>query len=424
VIRRCLAARQVPQPHFSNYKLPITNYKLRVFSSRTKWPLVPNRLSTALEKHRASGRVLLDLTASNPTNLGLRYDAEAILASLSNPNALEYRPDARGMRVARDAVSAYYREHGAHVDPERLVLTTSTSEGYSFVFRLLCDPGDEVLVPVPSYPLFEFLADIQDVRLRPYPLFYDHGWHLDVHALTTAASERTRAIMLVHPNNPTGSYVKPGEAEQLNAICAQRGLALVVDEVFLDFAHASVAPPLSLAGLQRQGGDFPAALTFTLSGLSKIAGLPQMKFAWTAVSGPEDLARQAMAQLEVIADTYLSMNAPIQLAAPVLFAQRHAFHRQLMARIRANLAELDRQIAAQKACARLQIEAGWYAVLRVPVTRSDEDLVIELLEKKSVLVHPGHFYDFPAEGHLVLSLIAREEEFREGIKRLLQKIED
>jgi alanine-synthesizing transaminase len=404
-----------------------------MFSSRTNWPLAPNRFSTAQEKHRASGRELLDLTASNPTSIGLRYDAEAILAALANPNALEYRPDAKGMRVARDAVSAYYRERGAYIDPERLVLTTSTSEGYSFVFRLLCDPGDEVLVPAPSYPLFEFLADIQDVRLRPYPLFYDHGWHLDVHALTTAAGERTRAILLVHPNNPTGSYVKPAEAEQLNAICAQRGWALVVDEVFLDFAHDghAVAPPLSLAGelalsaveRERQGGDFPRAtqaLTFTLSGLSKIAGLPQMKFAWIALSGPEDLALQAMARLEVVADTYLSMNAPIQLAAPVLFAQRHEFHRQLMARIRANLTELDRQLAAQRACARLQVEAGWYAVLRVPVTRSDEDLVIELLEQKSVLVHPGHFYDFPAEGYLVLSLIAREEEFREGVKRLLE----
>jgi aspartate/methionine/tyrosine aminotransferase len=280
-----------------------------------------------------------------------------------------------------------------------------------------------VLVPAPSYPLFEFLADIQDVRLRPYPLFYDHGWHLDVHALTTAAGERTRAIMLVHPNNPTGSYVKPAEAEQLRAICAQRGLALVVDEVFLDFPH-SPDFPFSFAGVNQHGPkdhpitrspDHPIPLTFTLSGLSKIAGLPQMKFAWIAVSGPEELAHQAMARLEVIADTYLSANAPIQLAAPVLFAQRHDFHRQLMARIRANLAELDRQLAAQKACARLRIEAGWYAVLRVPVTRSDEDLVIELLEQKSVLVHPGHFYDFPADGYLVVSLIAPEEVFKNGL---------
>jgi aspartate/methionine/tyrosine aminotransferase len=402
-----------------------------MFSRRTDWPLAPNRFSIALEKHRASGRELLDLTASNPTNLGLRYDAEAILASLANPNALEYRPDATGMRAARETVSAYYRERGGHIDPERLVLTTSTSEGYSFVFRLLCDPGDEVLVPAPSYPLFEFLADLQDVRLRPYPLFYDHGWHLDVHALITAAGERTRAILLVHPNNPTGSYVQPAEAEQVNAICAQRGLALVVDEVFLDFAHAGAARssfaavwPGSSTRVHGSQTRATLALTFTLSGLSKIAGLPQMKFAWIAVSGPEELVCQAMARLEVIADTYLSMNAAIQLAAPVLFAQRHDFHRQIMARIRANLVELDRQLAAQKACARLQIEAGWYAVLRVPATRSDEDLVIELLQQKSVLVHPGHFYDFPAEGYLVLSLIAREEDFREGLARLLNYISD
>jgi aspartate/methionine/tyrosine aminotransferase len=385
-----------------------------MFSRRTNWKLAPNRFTIALDKHRAAGRELLDLTASNPAGIGLRYNSEAILSSLTNPQALEYRPDAKGLLVARDAVSACYRERGATVDPERLVLTTSTSEGYAFVFRLLCDPGDDVLVPAPSYPLFQFLADLQDVRLRLYPLFYDHGWHLDMHALRAAVGERTRAVMLVHPNNPTGSYVKPSEAEALSAICAQRCVALVVDEVFLDFSHdgqprstfAAVAPT--------------PALTFTLSGLSKISGLPQMKFAWIAISGPEDLARDAMARVEVIADTYLSMNAPIQLAAPVLFAQRHEFQRQLMERIRANLAELDRQLSAQKLCERLEMEGGWYAVLRVPVTRSDEDLAIELLEKRSVLLHPGHFYDFPADGYLVVSLIVREGEFREGVRRLLE----
>jgi aspartate/methionine/tyrosine aminotransferase len=389
-----------------------------MFSSRTNWKLAPNRFTIALDKHRAAGRKLLDLAASNPTNIGLRYNSETILFSLTNPRALEYRPDAKGLRPARDAVSAYYRERGATVDPERLVLSTSTSEAYSFVFRLLCDPGDDVLVPAPSYPLFQFLADLQDVRLRPYPLFHDHGWHLDMHARGTALGERTRAVMLVHPNNPTGSYVKPSEAEELNAICSQRGVALVVDEVFLDFAHdgqprstfASVAPT--------------PALTFILSGLSKIAGLPQMKFAWIAVAGPDDLTRDALARLELIADTYLSMNAPIQLAASVLFAQRHDFQRQLMPRIRANLAEFDRQLSAQKLCERMEMEGGWYAVLRVPVTRSDEDLAIALLEKRSVLVHPGHFYDFPADGYLVLSLITPEGEFREGVGRLLEYIAD
>jgi aspartate/methionine/tyrosine aminotransferase len=401
--------------------LQITNYKLGVFSSRTNWKLAPNRFTIALDKHRAAGRELLDLTASNPTTIGLRYNSEAILESLANPQALEYRPDAKGLRMARDAVAGYYRERGDNIDPERLILTTSTSEAYSFVFRLLCDPGDDVLVPAPSYPLFQFLADIQDVRLRPYPLFYDHGWHVDMHSISSALGERTRAVMLVHPNNPTGSYVKPTERAELNAICAERGLAMVADEVFLDFVHNGVSQPSFVHPITRSP-DHPMVLTFTLSGLSKIAGLPQMKFAWIAIRGPDDLARDAMARLELIADTYLSMNAPIQLAAPVLFAQRKDFQRQLMQRIRANLAELDRQLSAQKLCERLEIEGGWYAVLRVPVTRSDEDLAIELLEKRSVLVHPGHFYDFPAEGYLVLSLIAREEEFTEGLKRLLELV--
>jgi alanine-synthesizing transaminase len=387
-----------------------------VFARRTQWQLAPNRFSMALEKHRAAGRETLDLTASNPTNIGLRYSEEMILPALAGPEALHYQPDPKGLPAAREAVCAYYRERGTRVDRERLVLTTSTSEGYSFLFRLLCDPGDQVLAPAPSYPLFEFLADIQDVRLRPYLLFYDHGWHVDVHALKTALDERTRAVIVVNPNNPTGSYVKPGEAEQLNAACAERGAALVADEVFLDFAHNGEARATFAANR--------GALTFTLSGLSKISGLPQMKFAWIAVGGPEELAREAMARLEVIADTYLSMNAPIQHAAAVLFAQRQDFQLQLMERIRTNLTELNRQLATQKLCARLEIEGGWYAVLRVPATRPDEDLAIELLEKQSVVVHPGHFYDFPSQGYLVLSLIAREEEFREGIARLLAYLGD
>ncbi len=387
-----------------------------MFARRTQWQLAPNRFSLALEKHRAAGRESLDLTVSNPTKIGLRYSEETILAALAQPEALHYQPDPKGLRVARDAVCAYYRERGTKVDPERLVLTTSTSEGYSFLFRLLCDPGDQVLAPAPSYPLFQFLADIQDVRLRPYPLFYDHGWHVDVHALKTALDERTRAMIVVNPNNPTGSYVKPGEAEQLNAVCAERGAALVADEVFLDFAHNGEARPTFAANR--------GALTFTLSGLSKISGLPQMKFAWIAAGGPEELAHEAMARLEVIADTYLSMNAPVQHAAPVLFAQRHDFQRQLLERIRTNLTELDRQLATQKLCGRLEMEGGWYAVLRLPATRPDEDLAIELLEKQSVVVHPGHFYDFPSQGYLVLSLIAREGEFREGVRRMLEHISD
>ncbi len=381
-----------------------------MFSKRTNWDLAPNAFTRAMEDQTKTGRELLDLTASNPTTVGLVYDRD-LLKAFTAPGALRYSPEPRGLRSAREAVTAYYRSRGEKVDPDRVILTTSTSEAYTFVFRLLCDQDDEILVPAPSYPLFEFLADLQDVRLKRYPLFYDHGWHVDMHALRSALTDRTRAIMAVHPNNPTGSYLHDGGTAELTELAASRKLALVVDEVFLDFALDGEIHP-SFATNE-------VALTFTLSGLSKISGLPQMKFAWIAVSGPKALAVTAMERLEVIADTYLSMNTPTQLAAAALFEQRHSFQKQLMARILANVRELDAQLSRQSPCQRLDIEGGWYATLRVPATRSDEDLAIALLQQRDVLVHPGHFYDFPADGYIVLSLIADEGAFREGVSRIL-----
>jgi alanine-synthesizing transaminase len=378
-----------------------------MFASRTGWALALNRFSAALARHRAAGREVLDLTESNPTRCGFAYDA-SLLSALADRHALAYDPHPKGLRAAREAVCGYYQQHGAAVDPEQVILTASTSEGYSFLFRLLCDPGNEVLVPAPSYPLFEFLASIQDVKLASYPLLYDHGWQIDLHGLSEALTTRTRAILVVHPNNPTGSFVKPAEMEILDSICQERELALVADEVFLDYAHDDVARP-SFAGARQ-------ALTFTLSGISKICALPQMKLAWIVASGPPDLVREALARLEVIADTYLSVSTPVQLALPQLLAWRGSIERQVKERVAANLAELDRQLATQELVRRLEIEGGWYAVLRVPATRSDEDLVIDLLEQHSVIVHPGHFYDFPEEGYLVVSLITPAEVFEEGIK--------
>lgn len=382
-----------------------------MFSNRTNWNLSANRLSEALARHRAAGRTLLDLTISNPTDCGFQYDSRAIMRALCSQAALEYHPDPRGLKSAREAVSSYYREKGISVSAVDMALATSTSEAYSFVFRLLCNPGDEVLVPAPSYPLFDFLADIQDVKLRPYPLIYDHGWQIDLHAMEQAINERTRGIIVVNPNNPTGHFVKAGELARINQVCSARNLAVIVDEVFLDFSLISQSVP-SFAASQ-------GALTFTMSGLSKISGLPQMKLAWLIVSGPGQQKREALARLEVIADTFLSVSTPIQVAARELLAQRHEFQKQVMARIKNNLAELDRQLALQKACSRLEVEGGWYAVLRVPATRSDEELALELLEKKDVYVHPGHFFDFQQEGFLVVSLITPEAMFLEGIKRLL-----
>jgi alanine-synthesizing transaminase len=382
-----------------------------VFSDRTNWNLDTNRLSEVLAQHRAAQKPLLDLIASNPTKCGFEYKNHDILLALCNAAALGYDPDPSGLESARRAVAAYYAARGDDVSVQDVILTTSTSEAYSFIFRTLCNPGDEILVPEPSYPLFGFLADIQDVRLARYPLVYDYGWQIDFHALERAITGRTRGVIVVHPHNPTGHFFKPGETAQLNAICSERELAVIADEVFLDFAVTGKQP----ASFAANAGT----LTFTMSGLSKISGLPQMKISWLVAGGPGKLKKQALARLEVIADTYLSMNAPVQLATPVLLEQRHVFQKQLMARVRRNLAELDRQFAAQEACTRADVEGGWYAVLRVPATRSDEDLAIELLAKSNVYVHPGHFYDFPDDGYLVVSLITRERVFAKGIELLL-----
>ncbi len=385
-----------------------------MFSNRTNWKLTRNRLTEALDQVRSSGACVLDLTISNPTRAGLHYDEPLILQSLASPRALDYDPQPKGIPSALAAVAAYYQnQQGIHgFDPERLILTTSTSEGYSFVFRLLCNPGDELLVPKPSYPLFEFLADLQDVKLVPYPLIYDHGWQMDFPSLEKAVTECTRGVVVVHPNNPTGSYVHSQEKESLYRFCREHELALIADEVFLDYAH-NRAPQRSFVANQD-------VLTFTLSGISKISALPQMKVAWIAASGPAQEVKAAQARLEVIADTFLSMNAPIQWATPALLEQRKSIQQQLLNRVLGNLAELDRQLAVHKACERLSMEGGWYAVMRVPVTQTDEELSVDLLRRKSVLVHPGHFYDFPSDGYLVLSLITPEGEFADGIGRLLE----
>lgn len=384
-----------------------------MFADRTKWNLAPNRLSEALERRRATGEPFVDLTASNPTECGFAYDERAILDALQNPAALKYKPEPQGLVSARQAVVEYYAERGVRANVDDIFLTTSTSEAYSYAFRLLCNPGDEILIPAPSYPLFDFLAEIQDIKPVRYPLLYDHGWQIDFQALERAITPRTRAIVVVHPNNPTGHFTKRAEAQKLNAICAERELALIADEVFLDFCLGAERPA-SFAGNS-------GVLTFTLSGISKVCGLPQMKAAWLIVSGPHEPKNGVKARLEVIADTYLSMNAPVQLALPAFLSQGGAFQEQLMGRGRRNLAALDRQLSLQKECSRLEVEGGWYAVLRVPATRSDEESALSLLNENGVYAHPGHFYDFPHDGFLIASLICEEKEFQMGLKSLLMR---
>lgn len=387
-----------------------------MFSSRTNWPLEPNRFALALEQHRRSGKKLFDLTASNPTTCGFKYPQQEILDALRDPRALEYRPESKGLAEAREAVAAYYAGRptlsGAalEVGPERIVLTSGTSEAYSHVFRLLCEPGDEVLVPAPSYPLLEFLAGLADVRLIAYPLLYDHGWQMDFSGLRAALTARSRAIVVVHPNNPTGSFVKPREAEELAAICNERQLAILADEVFLDFPGGAEPAPSFATG--------NGALAFTLSGLSKISALPQMKLAWIVASGAEAQVRAALERLEIIADTYLSPSTPVQLAAGTFLALRGEMQSQIKERVAANLASLDGELRELRSVTRLEREGGWYAVLRVPASGPDEALAVELLERCSVLVHPGHFFDFAQDGFLVLSLIPPAADFREGVRRM------
>ena len=380
------------------------------FSQRTAWDTGESSLAAAVREAQAvTGRRLYDLTVSNPTKCGFTYDAEALLAPLQDKHALVYEPLPRGLVSAREAVARYYAAHDAQISVDDLILATSTSEAYSFLFRLLCDAGDEVLVPQPSYPLFDFLADLDDVRLKSYPLFYDHGWWIDRAQLEAAITERTRAVMVVHPNNPTGHWTSTAERAWLEELCAGRGLALIVDEVFLDY-------PLSeVRGESFATGEHPA-LTFVLSGLSKIAGLPQMKAAWIAVKGPETEKHETLTRLEVIADTFLSMNAPVQLAMPSWLESASAIQGQIRERAQRNYAAL-RKLAAENPdrLQVLQADAGWSAVVDLRGGRDDGDLAERLVRERGVVVHPGGFYGMAGKNRVVVSLLGPEREFEDSM---------
>jgi len=385
-------------------------------SARTRWDLAQTPWAEQLSRLRSAGAQLFDLTASNPTRCGFTYDAESILAPLNNRAALEYEPDPRGLRPAREAVSLYYRDHTATVDPDQIFLTTSTSEAYSFLFRLLCDPGDEVLFGQPGYPLFDFLAQLDDVGLVPYPLFYDHGWHLDLEALRRSVTARTRAIALVHPNNPTGHFTRPSERAAIEEVCREHGLALIVDEVFLDYRLGGGRGTQSFAT-----GPHPVP-TFVLSGLSKVAALPQMKAAWVACFCDACFAAD-LERLEVISDTFLSMSAPIQHALPTWLNQRAAIQGQIKQRLEGNLERLDELLRRQTLVMRLEVEAGWYVVLRIPGVQLDEQMALDLLLQRAVVVHPGGFFGFSGQGWLVVSLLAPAEDFVAGIERISKHFE-
>jgi hypothetical protein len=361
-----------------------------VFSSRLDWGLETNKLSALLKtKHR-----VLDLTESNPTTAGFEYPAEEILSALSDARSLRYEPDPRGLLSARQAVAEYYGD----VPPSRILLTASTSEAYSYSFKLLCDPGDEILSPRPSYPLVEFLAGLESVKVVQYPLRYDGAWYIDFDSLARAITPRTKAIVVVNPNNPTGSFLKPEEWTRLQ----QFGIPILSDEVFFDYAFSSVSRPSS-----------PAVLTFSMSGLSKVAALPQMKLGWIVASGPGHEA--ALDRLELIADTYLSVATPVQLALPRLLQASIAIREQIVSRTRSNLAFL-RSVAHP-----LNVEGGWYAILQLPRTRTEEEWALTLLDRRDVLAQPGFYFDFESEPFLVLSLLTPPRIFAEALDRILQE---
>ncbi|HEX9652898.1 MAG TPA: pyridoxal phosphate-dependent aminotransferase [bacterium] len=388
--------------------------RAQMFSSRFRWNLQSNPLNDLLETKRLSGVTILDLTESNPTAVGLHYPVAEILPALAQPAALRYEPHPRGLLVARQAVVDYYHQRGDVVDVKQVHLTTGTSEAYAFLFKLLTDHGDNLLVPQPSYPLFEFLAGLEGAELRPYQLDYqtDEGWAIDLDSVSAAINEQTRAIILVHPNNPTGSYVKRTELKSLASLCKKHNLALIFDEVFFDYR---------LRGDTAFGGVAVAdVLTFVVSGISKILGLPQMKLGWMVVNGPQGVRRSAQELLDLVADTYLSVSTPIQHAAPHWVRLQPRLRQQIHERVAGNLKWLQTQLRDRPAVRSLNVEGGWYAIIELPKIDSEEQLVLRLLEEENVLIHPGFFFDFPREGFLVMSLLPAADDFQEGLRRLLK----
>jgi alanine-synthesizing transaminase len=382
-----------------------------MFSRRTRWDRTANRLSRLLEAKREAGTVVLDLTESNPTHAGIPCPLD-LLHALAAPAGLRYEPAPTGLLVAREAVAADYARRGYRSSADRIVLTASSSEAYAHLFKLLCDPGERVLVPAPSYPLFEFLAGLESVDIDRYPLTFDGEWHLQLSGLEALANSRTRAVVVVNPNNPTGSYLKRDEAAALVAFCAVRGLAVISDEVFADYAFGDDARRVSSLA----GND--DALVFCLGGLSKSCGLPQVKLGWIAVAGPAALRDEALARLEIVADTSLSVATPVQHAAPRWLAQLPTLQAPIATRIRENLDAVQRLAGRDSPITPLPVEGGWYAVLRVPATLPEEERICRLLERHDVLVHSGYFFDFPGEAYLVLSLLARTADFAAGLDRI------
>lgn len=388
-----------------------------MFSSRVPPDLAPNRLARAVARARRERRPLVDLTLSNPTHAGFAYPAD-LLASLADPRGLTYEPHPLGLESARAVVCAEYARWGIALPVNRVVLAASTSEAYSVLFKLLADPGDEVLIPRPSYPLFDHLTRLDALTARPYDIEYHGRWTIDVDSVERAFTPRTRAMLVVSPNNPTGSFVDAPTLERLSEICSAHGVALIVDEVFADYELRPGAGASAGHALRSS-----AALTFSLGGLSKSAGLPQLKLGWAAIGGPDALVRSAVERLELICDTYLSVSTPVQVAVAALLERSKAIQQQIHARVLANYRELVAQAACLPACRVLDADGGWYGILQVPTLGSEDDLVVDLVERDGIVVHPGYFFDFARESFLVVSLLPNLEMFANGVQRILRHLD-
>lgn len=385
-----------------------------MFSNRLPPDTTPNALSRRLDDLRSKGVAYVDLTESNPTRAGFRYP-EDLLASLSEARARRYEPQALGLGVAREAVAEDCARRGARVDPDQIVLTASTSEAYSWLFKLLCNPGERVLVPRPSYPLFEHLTRLEAVTIAHYDLDYHRRWEIDFASVERAITPDTRAVVVVAPNNPTGSYLTATELTRLLELCARHRVALIADEVFADYALTPPRDAVTDVAVRSDG-----VLAFTLGGLSKAVGLPQLKLGWMIAGGPAVARAAALAGLELIADSYLSVSTPVQVAAGALLAAGAPIREEIRARTKNNLECLRAAAAGHPACEVLPTEGGWYAVVRVPATRSEEALVLDLLERERVLVHPGFFFDFPREAYVIVSLLPTPNIFVDAVQRVLR----
>ena len=400
----------------------VTAKKLRKelkLSNRTCWKTEPNLLSQQLKSLQESKIKILDLSESNPTQCRFDYLNSELLASLTRPSNLCYEPHPNGLKKARTAIASDYLKKGISIDLERIFLTASTSEAYSFLFRLLANPGDRILVPQPSYPLFEFLADLNDVSLDSYKLFYEDGiWQIDFESILANCRSETKAIMLVHPNNPTGSFVKKKEFQKILKIAEEKSLALISDEVFSDYSFTDDSERLLSLAVNHE------VLTFTLDGISKAFGLPQMKLAWFIANGPKEMLSSALKRLEIICDTYLSVNTPAQAALSSWFQHKEKIQDEIKSRIIQNRTFLLNQLKQPHSATCLQSEGGWYAILRLPKIQTEEEWALELLEKDHVYAYPGYFFDFESQAHIILSLLPHPTIFQEGVLRILARIKN